>query len=419
VTTKFLLCACGTKGDLLPLLALGAELAARGQRCHMLGNDGLAERAAELGVPYTVVAPAHVDNLLDLEQNFARYVFPAYEPTLRGIEGALAQGEELVLVVRTCYSAAVLAAERHALPLSRVYLAPSQVRSCEAPPVPWRARASGALGKAFRRYELPKIYEAWEKNPFLLGTINAHRRDLGLCAIDSILDHEVLVDHNLGLFPSWYGAPASDWHPMDLVGFPVPAPRGALPTRLSELIERHGRPLVFTPGTGVSEATRFFAEARRCCELLGRPGIFLSPSLSQGAVAHADRIQHFDFVDLGLLLPHAALLVHHGGIGTTARAIAHGVPQIISPQAYDQPDNAARVAELGVGAVLQPEAFQGEALAALARSLFESAPVARALAELSARVAATPALALAADVLIRRFALTPNARASKAARPAA
>ena len=35
-------------------------------------------------------------------------------------------------------------------------------------------------------------------------------------------------------------------------------------------------------------------------------------------------------------------LVHHGGIGTSAQALAAGIPQLLMPQAHDQPDNAAR-----------------------------------------------------------------------------
>jgi UDP:flavonoid glycosyltransferase YjiC (YdhE family) len=49
------------------------------------------------------------------------------------------------------------------------------------------------------------------------------------------------------------------------------------------------------------------------------------------------------------LLPQVAVLVHHGGIGTTAAALAAGIPQLVIPFAFDQFDNAARVARLGVG----------------------------------------------------------------------
>ena len=59
-----------------------------------------------------------------------------------------------------------------------------------------------------------------------------------------------------------------------------------------------------------------------------------------------------DYVALRHLLPHAALLAHHGGIGTTAEALRAATPQLVVPLAHDQFDNAARVAALGVGAGL-------------------------------------------------------------------
>jgi rhamnosyltransferase subunit B len=59
-----------------------------------------------------------------------------------------------------------------------------------------------------------------------------------------------------------------------------------------------------------------------------------------------------DYVPLRRLLPHAAVLIHHGGIGTTAEALRAGTPQLVVPLAHDQFDNAARVTALGVGAAL-------------------------------------------------------------------
>jgi UDP:flavonoid glycosyltransferase YjiC (YdhE family) len=54
------------------------------------------------------------------------------------------------------------------------------------------------------------------------------------------------------------------------------------------------------------------------------------------------------------LLPHCAALVHHGGVGTVARALHAGIPQLILPLSWDQPDNAVRVKRLGVGDSLRP-----------------------------------------------------------------
>ena len=41
--------------------------------------------------------------------------------------------------------------------------------------------------------------------------------------------------------------------------------------------------------------------------------------------------------------------MHHGGIGTTSKAFAAGIPQLVIPLAHDQHDNAARVERLHAG----------------------------------------------------------------------
>ena len=60
------------------------------------------------------------------------------------------------------------------------------------------------------------------------------------------------------------------------------------------------------------------------------------------------------FAPFRQLLPLCGAVVYHGGIGTTAAALSAGIPQLILPLAWDQPDNAQRVLRLGVGARLGP-----------------------------------------------------------------
>jgi len=48
------------------------------------------------------------------------------------------------------------------------------------------------------------------------------------------------------------------------------------------------------------------------------------------------------------LFPRASVIVHSGGIGTCAWAMRAGRPMLVVPFAYDQPDNALRLARLGV-----------------------------------------------------------------------
>ncbi len=51
-----------------------------------------------------------------------------------------------------------------------------------------------------------------------------------------------------------------------------------------------------------------------------------------------------------VLFPRCAVVVHHGGAGTTAAAVRAGVPQVVVPHAADQPYWGRRMADLGVAA---------------------------------------------------------------------
>jgi hypothetical protein len=53
----------------------------------------------------------------------------------------------------------------------------------------------------------------------------------------------------------------------------------------------------------------------------------------------------------GDVLPHASVVVGHGGSGTTLHALAAGCPLVVVPLFADQPQNAARVAVVGAGVV--------------------------------------------------------------------
>jgi UDP:flavonoid glycosyltransferase YjiC (YdhE family) len=61
------------------------------------------------------------------------------------------------------------------------------------------------------------------------------------------------------------------------------------------------------------------------------------------------------------VLGHAAAAVVHGGSGSTLGAIAAGVPLVVVPLFADQPQNAARVAEVGVGVAVVPDRDAPEA----------------------------------------------------------
>jgi MGT family glycosyltransferase len=82
------------------------------------------------------------------------------------------------------------------------------------------------------------------------------------------------------------------------------------------------------------------------------------------------------------VMPHCALVVTHAGWGTVQAALAAGKPMICLPSGRDQPDNAARVEELGVGRALPPTATPEEIRRAIVEGLAD-----QHLADSAARIA--------------------------------
>ena len=65
------------------------------------------------------------------------------------------------------------------------------------------------------------------------------------------------------------------------------------------------------------------------------------------------------------VLPHIAAVVTHAGMSTVATTLAAGIPMVCVPQGRDQPLNAQRVADVGAGLHVAPDAPASELATAL------------------------------------------------------
>ncbi len=108
-----------------------------------------------------------------------------------------------------------------------------------------------------------------------------------------------------------------------------------------------------------------------------------------------------EFVPQASVLPLADLVITHGGNNTTTEALHFGKPTIVLPLFWDQPDNAQRMDELGLGVRLDTYGFtDGELHGAIGRLLGDDALRAR-LADGAARIQARQGLRAAADLIER------------------
>jgi rhamnosyltransferase subunit B len=226
-------------------------------------------------------------------------------------------------------------------------------------------------------------------DPVAVTQLNAVRTPLGLPKLDSFLTHLAEApDLSVTLFPAWFAPVVPDWpRPLiegDFQLFEASTQEG-FSEDLSAFLAAGRKPLVFTPGTGNLHAADFFACALAAINRLGHRAIFLTRERTQIPVSLPDSVLWQPYVPLSALLPHAAGIVHHGGIGTTAEALRCGTPQLIAPFAWDQFDNAARIVALGVGMVIPAKRLRPRKLARCLLNLYTSETIRARCSQLASR----------------------------------
>ncbi|WP_432986247.1 glycosyltransferase [Dactylosporangium sp. CA-233914] len=100
------------------------------------------------------------------------------------------------------------------------------------------------------------------------------------------------------------------------------------------------------------------------------------------------RVQRY--VPQAELLPRCSAVVCHAGSGTVIGALAHGLPLVLVPMGADQPANAERCAELGVGVVLDALSSTPTDAAEALRTVLTEPSYTTAAAALRTETAAMP-----------------------------
>lgn len=410
---RALLLPVGSAGDVHPFVRIGIALKARGHDVSIITNPHFSRVVAHAGlrlIPFgtldqfdTLTAQSdlwHRDRGVRVISASLREHMPTlYQSVIDEI-----QRGPLVMVGHTLAFAARLAHERLGVPLVSLHLQPAVIQSVYDAPVlhPW-LRSVNRLPLPVKRL-LFRVANR-EADRVFGPAINDLRAQQGLASVRHIASHWWHSPQQvIGLFPDWFAAPQPDWpRHTTLTGFPLfDADTGnGLPSELESLLDAGAPPLVFLPGSANRQAAYFFSAAVAACQQLGRCGVFLTPYREQLPRVLPDAIRHVDYLPLGRLLPRAAALVHHGGIGTAAQGLAAGVPQLVMPMTFDQPDNASRLERLGVAQTVWPRRFKGPTVAAALDRLLNSETVAERCAALALKVDAESAVTRTCEVIER------------------
>lgn len=395
---KVLLPTLGSAGDVHPFLAIGQAMQTLGHDVEVLTNPVFADMVKQAGLQfYPVGTPQHyadvigspklwhpVDGLGVLWRRMARHaVEPVYSRIAHHARQArTSAGKHLVVMAPPLIFGARLAQEKINTPLVSAYTAATMLRSCENPLTMAHWRVPSWVPRAARTAAWGAL-DAFKLEPMVAADLHKIRQTLDLPSLDQSVFGRWMHSPLAGvtLFPDWFAHAPVDWPPqVSQAGFPLydGDSDAGLDATLSQFLDQGEPPAVFTPGSAMGHGQAFFQAAVQCCVSLGQRGVLLTRDARQIPSNLPPGVRHFAYAPFGLLLPRARALVHHGGIGSCAQALRAGVPQLLTPMAFDQFDNAMRLEILGAGADLKGAAGQFGSMSSQLRDLLASSSIATA-----------------------------------------
>lgn len=127
-------------------------------------------------------------------------------------------------------------------------------------------------------------------------------------------------------------------------------------------------------------------------------GPYIDPTEFGPLPAHVHLQQ---YIPQALILPHCDAVVSHGGSGSVVGALAFGLPSVLIPMGADQPHNAGRCVDLGLGLALDPIAATPDMVREAVRTVLTDPRYRRAAERLKNELAGLPGPAHAVSLLER------------------
>lgn len=362
--------SCGSAGDVLPFARLAATLKHH-HEVSISTHAGYGTLANQLGIAYhpydstaayqRLLGDAHYLNTPSGIPKFLRaHVLPAADRVIAQLSATMSPGD-LIIAPPLFDIAPRLAAEKLGLTLLSAFLAPVQVTASE-----------------LRGVMIEKV---------LGPDIQQLRTRQGLSAIS---DWRTWLDYSsdsLALWPEWFGQDEPGWiegiHP---IGFVLDRTGAALAHKLEQFLDRYPTPALVTGGTGAFLGADFYSAAIDALALANVPAIIVCRYPELLPAKRPNNMIHIKQASFSALFPRVSLVIHHGGVGTLAAAVAAATPQLILAYGADRPDNGQRIAQRGLGSVRAPAQWQPAILAEDIKQLRLNQAVLQACEKLAAQV---------------------------------
>jgi len=377
---KFVFLAAGSAGDVHPFFAFGRILRNRGHEVVLFAAAEFEAGALAAGLRFEqAISEERFDFLMkdprlwDSRKGFPflmqEAVLPGFRERIGRVRAEL-RAPDTVLAGSTLAVVARTVAELDGTPMATIHMSPAPLRTLHRLPVFEGARFVNSLpqwGKRAFWWVGDRVLD-----PQYVPDLNQERAALGLPPLHRPLngwwDSPDLV---LGLWPEWFAPRQPDFSPaLRMTGFPFGGDdHRPLDPALSAWLDAGEPPIVFTHGSANIQAAPFFEASVEVAREHGGRALLATRNVEDIPTVLPEGVRHTSYAPFGTLLPRAAALVSHGGIGTVAEGLRAGIPQLVVPMAHDQHDNASRLSELGVGRSISPRRYSAGSGARVFRDL--------------------------------------------------
>jgi vancomycin aglycone glucosyltransferase len=396
---RVLLSTYGSRGDVESVAGLAVQLRALGAEVRVCAppEEEFAERLADVGVPLVPVglavrSMAPPGSPANARQRVAELIAAQFDAI-----AAAAQGCDALLATGLMPAGARSVAEKLGIPYVYASYQPTTLPSPHHPPLTPKGRPFSP--------EVADNRVLWDldaKNVHAVfgAALNTHRASVGLPPVDNVRDYAFTRHPWLAADPVL--GPWQEPTDLDVVQtgrWLVPDER-PLPAELVAFLDA-GPPPVYV-GFGSMHMRRISKDVARVAieavRAQGRRALLSRGWADLALIDDRDDCFAVGEVNQRALFRRVAAVVHHGGAGTTTTAALAGTPQVVVPQAADQPYWAGRVADLGIGAAHDgPAPTTGSLSAALSTAL---TPQTRARAAAVAETVRADGATVAAKLLL-------------------
>jgi rhamnosyltransferase subunit B len=412
---KIILTTFGSYGDIHPYMGLAIELQARGHHPVIATSELYREKMQLGGFDFVPLRPnipppqeqdsETMEKVMNPKSGSAfllnEMLFPflreGYEDLLQAVKGA-----DLLLTHPITF-AGPLVAQKTGIPWISSLLAPASFLSAYDPPMPpfWQwMRHVELLGPRFVAAFFKQVKKYYKNKSY-----NQFRDELGLPDRGSpVFEGQHSPTLILAMFSRLFAQPQPDWPKQTRqTGFAFYDGRNGLemPPELSRFLDDGPPPIAFTLGSSaVWVAHDFYRESIAAAKLVNRRAVLLiGDERNQPTEPLPPEVIAVNYAPFEALLPRSCAMVHHGGVGTTSQGLRAGVPTLIVPFAFDQPDNAAHAERMGTSRTLPRQKYQALRVARELGRLLEEPEYARNARTAGEQLRAENGAAVACDLI--------------------